>query len=792
LRIRTQFVITILLFGIVLFAIISSVIITNQRVEKASRQEQTANDIAQEASDLNYLYSDYLIYRESQQLGQWQSKFASFSSDVASLKTDTPEQQALVRDIQSNEQLLKEVFDSVVATVTSQSQNQSGVIDPTVFGDSWGRIAVQSQVLVSNASQLVILLNAQVDQLQRTNLIFIFAMIGVFGAYFLISYLIIQQRMLKSIDKLRAGTSVIGAGNLDFKLEEKRNDEIGDLSIAFNRMTANLKAATASKVDLEKEVAERKKAEEELIRVNREMRAITECDKAIVRANDEELLLNDVCRIMCEVVGYRMAWVGKVEYDKARSVRPVSWAGREEGYLAGANITWADTELGHGPTGTAARMGRTDFCQDFVTETRAAPWREAALTRGFRSSIAIPLLDNEGNVFGVFTLYAAEPNGFTPAEVKLLEELAGDVAFGISVLRTREDRNRAEESLRETRDYLDNLFNYANAPIIVWNPDFKITRFNHAFERLTGRSANEVIGQELDILFPDDSREVSLGHIHDAMAGQRWETVEIPIQHVDGSVRIVLWNSATLFDADGETPVATIAQGQDITERKKVEQIKDEFIGLVSHELKTPITVVMGSVYTALSKGISRKDARMLLLDAASSAESLAIIVDNLLELSRAQSDRLMIRREKIDIAETIGAIVDKLRGKSASRKLLIDMPDSLPPVFADRVRIERIVNNLVDNAVKYSPNGGDVTVFARKENDYLVVGVKDQGIGISAEDQAKLFQPFERLEMADRVGGVGLGLNVCRRLVEAHQGRIWVESETDRGSTFFFTLPLA
>jgi len=540
------------------------------------------------------------------------------------------------------------------------------------------------------------------------------------------------------------------------------------------------------------DVTGRKNAEQELIGLNRELRAVTECDKAIVRATDEETLFNDVCRIMCDVAGYRMAWIGKVEHDKSKSVRPVAWAGREHGYLATANITWADTERGRGPTGTAARTGKTNFCQDFVSEPKTAPWREGALARGFRSSIAIPLADSDGKVYGVLSLYAAEPNGFTTAEVKLLEELAGDVAFGIGALRTRAEREKVEEQLRETRDYLDNLFNYANAPIIVWNPDFEITRFNHAFERLTGLSAGEVLGKKLDILFPGDSRDISMSHIRDTMTGQRWEVVEIPIQNVDGSVRIVLWNSATLFDVDGRTPVATIAQGQDITERKKLEQIKDEFIGLVSHELKTPITVVMGSVYTAMSRGISKKDAHLLLQDAASSAENLATIVDNLLELSRAQADRLMIRREKIDMAETIVAIVDKLRGKSAAHKLLIDLPVGLPPIFADTVRVERIVNNLLDNAVKYSPNGGDITVFVKKENDCLVVGVKDQGVGISAEGQARLFQPFERLETTDGIGGVGLGLNVCHRLVEAQGGRIWVESEPGKGATFFFTLPLA
>ena len=125
-------------------------------------------------------------------------------------------------------------------------------------------------------------------------------------------------------------------------------------------------------------------------------------------------------------------------------------------------------------------------------------------------------------------------------------DYAGESAYlGASIDIT--ERKKAEETLRETRDYLDNLFNYANAPIIVWNPDFEITRFNHAFEHLTGRTADEVMGKKLDILFPDDSREESMDFIRKTPIGERWDVVEIPILHRDGTVRVVLWNSATVY-----------------------------------------------------------------------------------------------------------------------------------------------------------------------------------------------------------------------------------------------------
>jgi len=138
------------------------------------------------------------------------------------------------------------------------------------------------------------------------------------------------------------------------------------------------------------------------------------------------------------------------------------------------------------------------------------------------------------------------------------------------------DRKRAEESLRETMAYLENLLNYANAPIIVWDTSYCVTRFNHAFERLTGLKDDEIIGKPLDMLFPDDSRDESMGLIEKALSGERWETVEIPILHTDGSVHTVLWNSANIHDRDNSAIVATIAQGQDITERKRTEEALQE------------------------------------------------------------------------------------------------------------------------------------------------------------------------------------------------------------------------
>ncbi len=152
------------------------------------------------------------------------------------------------------------------------------------------------------------------------------------------------------------------------------------------------------------------------------------------------------------------------------------------------------------------------------------------------------------------------------------------------------ERKKAEKLLNETNSYLENLINYANAPIIVWDPQFRITRFNHAFESLTGRSEAEVRGQSLEILFPPALAEKSMGLIHKTIAGERWETVEIEIQHADQSTHTVLWNSATIFEPDGITPVSTIAQGQDITSRIRVE---DRLRQLSQAVEQSPVTILI-------------------------------------------------------------------------------------------------------------------------------------------------------------------------------------------------------
>ncbi len=378
------------------------------------------------------------------------------------------------------------------------------------------------------------------------------------------------------------------------------------------------------------------------------------------------------------------------------------------------------------------------------------------------------------------------------------------------------ERKQAEEVLRETREYLENLLGYANAPIIVWAPDSKITRFNHAFERLTGRQAGEVIGENLEILFPEASREESLRRISQASRGEQWEVVEIPILNKRGEVRIVLWNSANIHSRDGKEIVATIAQGQDITERKMAEdalrslneelerRVQERTASLdasnreleafsysVSHDLRAPLRGIDGFGQALLEDyGDKLDDTGMNYLARIRKAtQHMGQLIDDLLKLARIS--RTEFHRAPVDLSQMVQTIIETLKQNSPDRSVEVIVRPGVV-IEADYYLMQIVMRNLLDNAWKFTTKTVSPRIeFGLEErNGNTCYFVKDNGAGFDMTYADKLFGPFQRLHAKEEFSGTGVGLATVQRIINRHGGHVWGEGEIGKGAVFSFMMP--
>jgi len=379
-------------------------------------------------------------------------------------------------------------------------------------------------------------------------------------------------------------------------------------------------------------------------------------------------------------------------------------------------------------------------------------------------------------------------------EVKWVRERAelefdskGELKGGFGTVQDITERKRIENELR-VKDY---AVASAITGIAIADMDGIVTYVNPACLSMWDYvQEEEVLGKHATNFFADRNE---FGVVMKTVLEKGVWQGEGKAMRKDGSRFDVQVSANLVTDADGRS-ICMMASFVDITEHKRLDQLKDEFIGLVSHELRTPLTVIGGCLSTLITEWdrLSPNEVQQLFKDALLESESLSHLIENLLELSRAQAQQLALYLEPTDIKTLVKDTLSKIKRQAPSHQFSPSIPDKLPSIRGDPLRIERILYNLLDNAAKYSPPGSQIKVSVNAEPERLVIGVSDHGKGLSSSEQARIFGPFQRLEnnRPDQARGAGLGLMVCRRLVEAHGGEIWVESKKGRGSTFFFSLP--
>ena len=326
------------------------------------------------------------------------------------------------------------------------------------------------------------------------------------------------------------------------------------------------------------DITERKRAEVEIAGVNRALRILSDTNQALIHIPDEATLLNEICRIAVDVGGYRLAWIGFAQHDEAKTLRPVAHAGFDSGYIESAKVTWADNEHGRGPGGAAIRTGRPCMARNIPEDTDFAPWREAAIQRGYKSIIALPLI-SEGQTLGVLGIYSVNANAFNAKEVEILKEMANDLAFGITVLRTRVKRDQTAVALQESEERYRLIAENTADTIAVSDLNLHPTYFSPSILKLRGFTVEEAMIQPLNQTLTPDSLQRASKMFADQMALESSETadpartalIELEEYCKDGST---IWvELAASFLRDNKfKPTGILTVTRNITKRKEAEE----------------------------------------------------------------------------------------------------------------------------------------------------------------------------------------------------------------------------
>ncbi|MCC3456650.1 MAG: PAS domain S-box protein [Oscillatoriales cyanobacterium] len=419
-----------------------------------------------------------------------------------------------------------------------------------------------------------------------------------------------------------------------------------------------------------------------------------------------------------------------------------------------------------------------------------------------KAYLAVPIFSGEF-LWGLLIIYQnTAPRNWQSWEIELLEQISSQLAIAIqqSQLYTQlelelQERQQAEAIIREAERRWRSLLENVQLIVVGLDASGNINYVNPFFVGLTGYTHEEVLGKNwFENFLPSSSIKSTEADFLQLLTHNAHPYYRNVILTKSGEERFIAWNNTTLQDSDG-TAIGSISIGEDITERNKIEQIKDEFIGIVSHELRTPLTAIqmsLGLLKTGIYDKKPEKSRRMIeiaLLD----TNRLVNLVNDILDLERLESGRAFLDKTLCKAADLMQQVVDALQAIANQHQISLIIIPTDAEVWAAADAILQTLTNLLSNALKFSPVGATIYLSAENQTDCVLFQVRDRGRGIPADKLELVFGRFQQVDASDsrEKGGTGLGLPICRSIIEQHGGKIWAESILGEGSTFFFTLPL-
>lgn len=410
-------------------------------------------------------------------------------------------------------------------------------------------------------------------------------------------------------------------------------------------------------------------------------------------------------------------------------------------------------------------------------------------TMGLLSGVGLPLIAHS-EVLGVIFVFRSYRGGFSADDRRLLQSFASQAAIAV---------NNAQlySVVSNQKQFLDAVVESSADGIFILDPHYTFQRFNRSCTLLTGYTSEDVMGKPHSEIIRWHRREPGLS-FEEAEAGG-WPLTAQATLYVEGdlqtkqrdNVSVGITYAPTI--SEGGKILSIVANVRDITKFREAEELKSTFISIISHELRTPVALIKGYVGT-----LRREDAEwdpQVIKDSLAvieeEADRLSNLIDDLLDASQLQAGALVLNHSEVALDVLSKKIVQRFRTQSPGHTFQVNFPEHFPIIIGDEDRLTQVISNLLSNAVKYSQDGGTVQVKGQATSDEVQLCVIDDGPGIAEEDVPYIFDRFYRSNTAAQVTkGTGLGLYLARAVIEAHGGRIWVDTEQKIGASICFTLP--
>jgi len=448
----------------------------------------------------------------------------------------------------------------------------------------------------------------------------------------------------------------------------------------------------------------------------------------------------------------------------------------------------------HGISGLVYREGEPAIFHDAATDPRAQedPFGLLHVQNGITVPLVIEKRDEENRVIDRTTIGVLHAfnkrhgEDFNDEDVRLLERMARNVGSIIANLQLYREVVEEREELLQT-------FESLSAGLVLVSPEGRLSQIN--------ATARAIFGLDNSAIGKDSKETIHLDQFHEALSEAMVQAEgakrELHI-NIGNSERIYEIQAAGVHGEDGKE-VGVVAILNDVTDMRNIDKMKSSFVAMASHELRTPLTAIKGFSSTLLD-GVdqdiySKEDQREFLGIVVQECDRLRRLIDDLLNTSRIEAgESLKPNYSEVDISDLLDKVVKVQQQATHKHVISVNRKTALPKlIIGDQDKLDQILTNLMNNAIKYAPEGGDIKIHAESEGETLLFGVEDHGLGIPADHLGKVFEKFHRVNNEDnrRIYGTGLGLYLVKHLVEGvHMGKIWVESEVGKGSTFWFRIP--